>query len=84
MVHKPPLIAKAQAEEYRQAKGHVPLVIGLEYTFMGEPVKLVSAESGQIRVGIESRFGDRSRCDAEELEWRPSRGEVSDVGNEDS
>lgn len=82
MVSKPPLISKERAEEYRQTKGYVPLLIGQEYTFMGEPVRLVSAESGQLRVGIESRFGDRSRCDAEELEWRPSRGEVSDVGHE--
>lgn len=82
MGSKPPLISKERAEEYRQANGHVPLLIGHEYTFMGEPVKLVSAVAGQIRVGIESRFGDRSRCDAEELEWRPSRGDVSDVDYE--
>lgn len=67
------LVRRDAAEAYRVAHGHYPLVVGLEYEFMDGWVRLIEASEWSRVVTVESRFGTQTKCDKDELGWKPDR-----------
>lgn len=61
--------AKAYQEKYR----HPPLIIGREYEYFGQWVRLVEASETGVNVTIANRSEDMTTCDKMELDWKPDR-----------
>lgn len=67
-----PWIEPAEITAYEQKYKRPPLIIGREYEYMDQPVRLIQVRGvgDMFEATVESRFGSLTTIDAAELVWR--------------